>query len=77
LRELSAEGISILLVEQNARLALGFATRAYILEAGRIVLAGPAAELAENADVREFYLGVKQADSIKGFRRYKRRRRWA
>ena len=77
LRELLAEGISILLVEQNARLALGFAEHGYILEGGRVVLSGAAAELAENADVREFYLGVKQADSIKGFRRYKRRRRWA
>jgi branched-chain amino acid transport system ATP-binding protein len=77
LAELSAEGISILLVEQNARLALGFAARGYILEAGRIVLSGPCSELSENADVREFYLGVKQADSIKGFRRFKRRRRWA
>lgn len=77
LRELSAEGIAILLVEQNARLALSFAEHGYILEAGRVVLSGSAAELADNPDVREFYLGVKQADSIKGFRRYKRRRRWA
>ena len=77
LRELLSEGISILLVEQNARLALGFAEHGYILEGGRVVLSGAASELAENADVREFYLGLKQADSIKGFRRYKRRRRWA
>jgi branched-chain amino acid transport system ATP-binding protein len=77
LRELSAEGISILLVEQNARLALAFAEHGYILEGGRVVLSGPSQELADNADVREFYLGVKQAESIKGFRRFKRRRRWA
>jgi branched-chain amino acid transport system ATP-binding protein len=77
LSDLSAEGISIALVEQNARLALGFVSHAYILEGGRIVLSGPSSELAENADVREFYLGIKQADSIKGYRRYKRRRRWA
>jgi branched-chain amino acid transport system ATP-binding protein len=77
LRELSAEGIAILLVEQNARLALGFADHGYILEGGRIVLSGPSRELADNPDVQEFYLGMKQADSIKGFRRYKRRRRWA
>jgi branched-chain amino acid transport system ATP-binding protein len=77
LRELASEGISILLVEQNARLALAFAEHGYILEGGRVVLSGPASELAENADVREFYLGMKQAESIKGFRRFKRRRRWA
>ena len=77
LRELADEGIAILLVEQNAQIALAFTEHAYILEAGRVVLSGTSAELEENADVREFYLGIKQADSIKGFRRYKRRRRWA
>jgi len=77
LRELAAEKIAILLVEQNARLALGFARHGYILEGGRVVLNGPSQELLENPDVREFYLGIKQADSIKGYRRYKRRRRWA
>jgi branched-chain amino acid transport system ATP-binding protein len=77
LGELVADGIAVLLVEQNARLALGFAQRAYVLEGGRVVLSGPSAELLENPDVREFYLGVKQVESIKGFRRYKRRRRWA
>jgi branched-chain amino acid transport system ATP-binding protein len=76
LRELAAEGIALLLVEQNARLALGFARHGYILEGGRVVMSGPAGELLENPDVREFYLGIKQADSIKGYRRYKRRRRW-
>ena len=77
LRELSSEGIALLLVEQNARLALGFARQGYILEGGRVVLSGPSQELLDNPDVREFYLGVKEADSIKGYRRYKRRRRWA
>jgi branched-chain amino acid transport system ATP-binding protein len=77
LRELQKEGIAILLVEQNARLALGFARHGYILEGGRVVLNGPSHELLDNPDVQEFYLGVKQVDSIKGFRRYKRRRRWA
>jgi branched-chain amino acid transport system ATP-binding protein len=77
LRELAADGIALLLVEQNARLALGFAKHGYILEAGRVVLSGPSRELLENPDVREFYLGMKEADSIKGYRRYKRRRRWA
>ena len=76
LRELVSQGIALLLVEQNARLALGFARHGYILEGGRVVLSGPSEELLENPDVREFYLGVKEADSIKGYRRYKRRRRW-
>jgi branched-chain amino acid transport system ATP-binding protein len=76
LRELVSQGIALLLVEQNARLALAFAQQAYILEGGRVVLSGSSDELADNPDVREFYLGVKQADSIKGYRRYKRRRRW-
>jgi branched-chain amino acid transport system ATP-binding protein len=76
LRELAQQGIALLLVEQNARLALAFAQHAYILEGGRVVLGGPSSELLENSDVREFYLGMKQADSIKGYRRYKRRRRW-
>jgi branched-chain amino acid transport system ATP-binding protein len=77
LRELVAEGIAVLLVEQNARLALKLASRGYILESGRVVLSGSAAELLDNPDVKEFYLGIKQVDSIKGYQRYKRRRRWA
>lgn len=77
LTELAKSGIALLLVEQNARLALRNTQHAYILEGGRVVLSGPSRELEDNPDVREFYLGVKQADSIKGFRRYKRRRRWA
>jgi branched-chain amino acid transport system ATP-binding protein len=77
LRELSRENIALLLVEQNARLALSIAERAHILEGGRGVLSGSAAELADNPDVREFYLGIKQSASLKGYQRYKRRRRWA
>jgi branched-chain amino acid transport system ATP-binding protein len=76
LRGLAAEGIALLLVEQNAQLALGLADHGYVLDAGRVVLSGPAAELLDNPDVREFYLGVKQAGSIKGYQRYRRRKRW-
>lgn len=76
LRQLATEGIALVLVEQNARVALSLAQTGYILESGRIVMSGTAAELLENPDVQEFYLGVKEADSIKGYRRYKRRRRW-
>jgi branched-chain amino acid transport system ATP-binding protein len=57
LRELNEEGVTILLVEQNANMALNLASRAYILQAGRIVLAGSAKELAEDENVRRVYLG--------------------
>ncbi len=77
LAELVTEGIAVLLVEQNARVALGFARHGYVLEGGRVVLGAPAKELLDNPDVREFYLGMKQVDSAKGYRRWKRRRRWA
>jgi len=76
LAELAAEGIGLMLIEQNARVALGLAQRGYILEGGRVVLSGSSAELLDNPDVQEFYLGVKEASSVKGYRRYKRRRRW-
>ncbi len=72
-------GTTILLVEQNARLALGIADYAYIMENGRIVLEGSPAELRENADVREFYLGLTQVGQRKSYRdvkHYKRRKRW-
>ena len=78
LAAISGRGTTILLVEQNARLALRIARHAAILEAGRVVLQGPATELAGNADVREAYLGVGGADasSPKGWRLYRKRRRW-
>ncbi|MFZ5734198.1 MAG: ABC transporter ATP-binding protein [Pseudomonadota bacterium] len=58
IRELSAKGISILLVEQNASLALELADRAYVLEAGRVTTEGRASELLDNPEVRSAYLGV-------------------
>jgi branched-chain amino acid transport system ATP-binding protein len=73
-------GTTILLVEQNAQIALGIAHRGYIMENGRIVLDGPAAKLRGNADVREFYLGLSEVGRRKSFREikfYKRRKRWA
>src|SRR5690606_34009442 len=63
LRSLSEQGLALLLVEQNARLALRFARRAYVLEGGRVRLGGAAASLLENPDIREFYLGTKKMDS--------------
>ena len=68
-------GVTILLVEQNARMALDHADHAYVLEVGRVVMADTAARLAEREDVKEFYLGVKDK-GVRGARRWKRRKTW-
>ena len=70
------DGVTIVLVEQNARMALGIADHGYVLEQGRFVASGPAAELLEDEDVKEFYLGIRAEVSVKGSQRYKRKRRW-
>ena len=57
IRQLNEEGTTILLVEQNALMALSVADRAYVMETGRIVLSGPAQEVLENPDVQKAYLG--------------------
>jgi branched-chain amino acid transport system ATP-binding protein len=57
LRQINRDGTTILLVEQNARMALQFAQRGYVLENGNLVMAGPSAELLENRDVKKAYLG--------------------
>lgn len=57
LKEINQEGTTILLVEQNARMALKFASRGYVLESGNVVLEGPADELLENPEVKKAYLG--------------------
>ncbi len=77
IRDVHAAGTAILLVEQNARMALDVAEWGYVLEGGRIVLEGPTVKLRENPHVQELYLGVTHEQSVKGFRRYKVRRRWA
>ena len=72
-------GVSILVVEQNAHVALQVADYAYVMENGRIVLDGPADQLRENADIKEFYLGLTQIGERKSYRdvkHYKRRKRW-
>ncbi len=71
-------GITILLVEQNARLALNVSNRAYIMENGKIVLEGSSKVLANNEDVKEFYLGGSKGErkSFKNLKSYKRRKRW-
>lgn len=58
IKEINNEGTTILLIEQNAYMALGIANRAYVLETGNIVLQGPASELAKNEDVKKAYLGA-------------------
>ena len=72
------EGVSILLAEQNTNIALKYANYGYILENGRVVMDGEAAELRENEDVKEFYLGIAGDDrrSFKNVKAYKRRKRW-
>ncbi|MEX1653126.1 ABC transporter ATP-binding protein [Streptomyces pseudovenezuelae] len=62
-REINTQGTSVLLVEQNAALALRLATRAYVLEVGEVTLSGPAAELAASDEVRRRYLGVVDEDA--------------
>ena len=57
IKQLNRDGLAILLVEQNAHLALELAHRGYVLEHGRVVLSGPAKDLAENPQVRAAYLG--------------------
>jgi len=76
IKDIQAEGRAIFLVEQNARMALDVAQYGYVLENGRIVLSGTSQELAENEDVKEFYLGMKVKTSIKGYRRYKKKKKW-
>ena len=73
------EKLSVLLVEQNAAVALEVAEHGYVMENGRIVLEGSAASLRENSDIREFYLGLNEVGSRKSYRdvkHYKRRKRW-
>jgi len=69
------EGTTIVLVEQNARMALQTANYGYILEGGRVVLDAPTKELMENKDVQEFYLGMRTA-SVRGRKRWKRKKLW-
>ncbi|MEE8523473.1 MAG: ABC transporter ATP-binding protein [Thermoanaerobaculia bacterium] len=77
--EIHRAGTTVLLVEQNAAMALRIADHGYVLENGRVVMDKPAAELLEDDDVREFYLGLHPEGHAKSFRdvkHYKRRKRW-
>ena len=73
------QGLTILLVEQNAHTAMALCDYGYIIESGRIVLHGTREKLSENEDVREFYLGLSLENERRSFRdvkHYKRRKRW-
>ena len=72
------EGVSFLLAEQNTHMALKYAQHGYILENGRVVMDGEAKSLSENADVKEFYLGIAEGKrkSFREVKHYKRRKRW-
>ncbi|MGE5829307.1 MAG: ABC transporter ATP-binding protein [Micromonosporaceae bacterium] len=77
--EINRRGTSVLLVEQNATMALSIASHGYVMETGKIVLDKPAAELLADEDVREFYLGLGPDATVRSFRdvkHYKRRKRW-
>ncbi len=76
IKNIRLEGITILLVEENANKALEVADFGYVMENGRFVTSGTADELRKNEDVQEFYLGVKSEEAIKGYQRYKRKKRW-
>jgi branched-chain amino acid transport system ATP-binding protein len=72
------EGVTFLLAEQNTNIALRYANHGYILENGRVVLDGSAAELRENTDVKEFYLGISEGERVnfRDVKHYRRRKRW-
>ena len=77
--EINRQGTGVLLVEQNATMALSIADHGYILETGKVVMDKPAAELLADDDVREFYLGLGGEGELKSFaevKHYRRRKRW-
>jgi branched-chain amino acid transport system ATP-binding protein len=76
IKRVNEEGTAVLLVEQNAQRAFSIAEFGYILENGRIVLADTSKRLMEQEDVKEFYLGIAGDVSVKGYKRYKRKKRW-
>ncbi len=76
IKNINKEGVTILLVEQNARMALSISQVGLILENGRFVMKGKASELMEDKDVKEFYMGVRSEASAKGYQRWKRKKAW-
>ncbi|HPC46948.1 MAG TPA: ABC transporter ATP-binding protein [Deltaproteobacteria bacterium] len=76
IRNINARGVTILLVEQNVNMALKYSNFAYLMENGRIVRADKPDVLREDEDVKEFYLGVATEQSVKGYKRYRRKVRF-
>ena len=81
IREINAQGVTILLVEQNAGMALDLASYGYIMENGRIVFDGPSEPLKGDRDIRDFYLGLggdtsNERRSFRDAKLYRRRKRW-
>ncbi len=76
IKTINRAGVTILLVEQNAKMALSIADYGLVLENGRFVLDGTPEELMADEDIQEFYLGMKSEVSVKGYQRYKRKKRW-
>jgi branched-chain amino acid transport system ATP-binding protein len=76
IRSIHEEGVTILLVEQNARMAFSISDFGLILENGRFVMKGSARDLMEDKDVKEFYMGIRSEESAKGYQRWKRKKRW-
>ncbi|HEX9762867.1 MAG TPA: ABC transporter ATP-binding protein [Acidimicrobiia bacterium] len=77
--EINRQGTSVLLIEQNATMALSIANHGYVMETGKMVMDGPAQKLLADDDVKEFYLGLHASGEKKSFRdvkHYKRRKRW-
>jgi branched-chain amino acid transport system ATP-binding protein len=76
IKTINSEGVTILLVEQNARMALSISDVGLIIENGRFVMKGNAKDLMEDKDVKEFYMGVRSKASVKGYQRWKRKKAW-
>lgn len=76
LKTIHGEGTTLLLVEQNAKMALKISDYGFVLENGRIVAANIPQVLLEDEDVKEFYLGIRSEASAKGYQRWKRKKRW-
>jgi branched-chain amino acid transport system ATP-binding protein len=76
IRVINQNGVTILLVEQNARMALANSDMGMVLENGRFVMKGKSSDLLEDKDIKEFYLGVRSEESAKGYQRWKRKRAW-
>ena len=78
-KEIHQEGVTVLLIEQNAKLALSCARYGYIMESGRIVMDAPSGVLTSDLDIKEFYLGLTDGSRRKNYadvKHYKRRKRW-